>query len=97
MLRHPPHRRRESLLRHGLEKVVERLHVERADRVFVVGREEHHGRHSLHRAAADDFERIGAWHLDVEKNHVRLQCVESLQDFVPVAAFADDPEISECL
>src|SRR5207248_6832058 len=63
----------EALLVDRLEEVIERLDVERADRVFVVRGDEDDHRHRLDPDLLDDVEAAEAGHLDVEEDEVGLE------------------------
>ncbi len=74
-----------------LQQVVDRVHVERPQRVLVVGRDEH-DRH----VAADQFEHLEAVelrHLDVEKQQVGMQLGDGLDCLEPVGALGHDLDV----
>src|SRR6185295_10049649 len=57
----------------GLQKIVDRVQVERTDGVLVEGRHEHQQWRRVAFELCGDFETGEAGHLDVEKYHVGLQ------------------------
>ena len=60
----------EALAVERLEQVVDRVHVERAQRVAVVGGDEDDERHLVGADRVDHVEAVGAGHLHVEEHQV---------------------------
>jgi len=76
----------EALRRHRLEQVVERVHLERADRVLVEGRDEDDRRHPRRPARVDHREPVHPRHLHVEEEQVDVLALEHRERLRPVAA-----------
>ncbi len=74
-----------------LQQVVDRVDLERLDRVLIVGRDENDmGRRAGVEHPARHLESGQPGHLDVQKHQIRLQPVDRFQRFDPVARLADD-------
>src|SRR4051812_37675086 len=82
----------EALAVERLQQVVERVHVEGAQRVAVVGGDEDHERHLVDAHRLDDVEAVGAGHLHVEENEVGLQRENRFGAGGAVAGLADQFE-----
>ena len=81
----------EALGAERLQQVVDRVHLERADRVTVVGGDEDDGD-----VAADELEHVEPVelrHLDVEQQQVRLQLGRGLHGLEAVGALGDDLDV----
>ena len=87
-----PERLREPISIERLEQVVERVHVERAQRVVVERRHEDDERHPLRPDGLDDLETVGAGHLHVEKDQVWLKPPDRVDRVSAVRALGDDFE-----
>src|SRR6478672_7099460 len=83
----PLERDGESLLRDGLEQIVERGDLECSDGVLVVSGHEDHRRHALCSNGVDDREAVGSRHLHVEKHQVRSLLPNQDDRFSPVSGF----------
>ena len=82
----------EALAVERLQQVVERVHVERPQRVAVVGGDEHDERHLVGADGVDHVEAVRARHLHVEEHQVGLQRHDRLGAGGAVAGLADDLE-----
>jgi hypothetical protein len=69
--------------------------LKRANRELVVRGQEHDRGHARRRPPPDDLEAVDFGHLDVEKDHVGPEHIQSRQHFAAVAALSDDGEIGE--
>ena len=76
----------------GLQQIVQRMDIERAQRVLVVGRHEDDQRHARGADGFDDVEAGRAGHLHVQEHEVRLQPADRLDRLGAVLALGDDLE-----
>ena len=83
----------EARLVERLEEEVERVNLERADRVRVVRGHEDDGRHVVAVEVLDDVEAVHARHLDVEEDEVGLLALDHLDGARAVGAGADDFDV----
>ncbi len=81
----------ESLLRDRLEEVVERPRFERADRIFVVRRDEDDQRRAVEQL--QHFEPVELRHLDVEQQDVGIVLGDGLDRFESVGALRHELDI----
>jgi hypothetical protein len=82
-------REREALLSDRLQQVVHCRNLERTDRVFVVCRDENHGRHPVCPNSVNDGEAVNARHLDVEQDEVRLRVANGGDRFAAIPSLRD--------
>jgi hypothetical protein len=83
----------EAPMRDRLQKIVERVHLERAQRVPVVGGNEHDRREVCRGDARDDIEPVEPWHLHVEEHEVRAQRENRVHRRLAIAGLADDLDV----
>jgi hypothetical protein len=81
MLTGPLEGRLKALPAKRLQQVVERLDVKRADRVLVVGGDEHGRRHPIDANRLDHLEAIHSRHLQIEKHQVRRRLANLIDRF----------------
>ena len=91
---HPRHGLLDTRAREGLQQVIDRLHLEGADRILVVCRREHHVRRRR-AERLQDLEAVHARHLHVEKHEIRSRLGDQLQRFHAVCRIADHVDVSE--
>jgi hypothetical protein len=84
----------ESLAIEGLEQVVDRIELERVDRVLVVRGDENHQRHRVAPDLLDHLEAVDAPHLHVEKHEVGLERGDALHCLGAVATFAQHLDVT---
>ena len=82
----------EALAVERLQQVVERVDVERAQRVVIEGGDEDDERHARRADRLDDVEAGGAGHLHVEEHQVRLQPADGIDRLGAGRALGDDFE-----
>src|ERR1700730_3197870 len=87
------HRGSETRFADRLNQIVERLCFECSDRELVKGSEKHNCWHSLRRAASNHFKAVDTRHLDVKKNYVRSECVESREYLSAIATFTHNGKL----
>ena len=85
---------REALTTDGLEDVVERVNLERRERVLVVRRHEHDCGHLRRSDLANHLEPVELRHLDVEEHEVRRQATNLIDGRTTVATLADDVDVA---
>ncbi len=84
-------RRRQPLGAHRLEKIVERVELERLQRVALVGGHENHRRRLLERhEVARHFQAADTRHLDVQQKDLGAACRHGLERLQAVARLAHD-------
>ena len=83
----------EAVALEGLQQVIERPRLEGADRVLVVGGDEHDHRQALGGERLDHAEAVQQRHLHVEEYQVRPLLSDRVDRLAPVAAFADDLDV----
>src|SRR6185437_13823093 len=71
-----------------LQKVVERAHLKRLQRVLIICRSKDHQGNPFE--LCQKIKRSPTWHLDVEKYQRRMQCMDSLAGLSGVARLAND-------
>ena len=79
----------EAVAVEGLEQVVHGVDFEGAQRVLVVGGDEHHRREIADPQLLDHAEAVQLRHLHVQEHQVRLQLAHRLHALSPVGALAD--------
>ena len=88
---HLSQRLAESFAPHRLEQIVERVHLERLERIFVVGGHEHDRRRRLEQL--QNLEAVQLGHLDVEQDQVRGQLADPFHRFEAVGAVGHDLDV----
>src|SRR5215207_11299376 len=83
----------QALLVERFEEVIDRVDLERAEGVLVVGRYENHRRHRLHADGLDDLEAADFGHLHVEEDQVRPESADGLDRLAAVGALGDDLDL----
>jgi hypothetical protein len=83
------HRAFEPLAVERLEQVIHRVHVEGLERVLIVGRHEHHGRHPVGTHRLNHIKPGAPRHLDVEKHEIRLLADDRLHRLIAVRRLAN--------
>ena len=78
---------------HRLQQVVERMDLERPERVLVEGGHEDHFRQARHAHSGQHPKAIHFRHLNVEKDEVGLVLFNRFDCRAPIAAFANDLEV----
>src|SRR5215217_667835 len=73
------------------------MRLEGAERVNVVGRDEHSDRHATDTDRLDDPEAIDTGHLHVEKHDLRLEAGDARDRLTSARRFADDLETASGL
>ena len=91
-LRKASRRPREPCAIERLDQIVDGVHFERAQCMFVVRRHEHDERHPVDTDLRDHSESIERRHLYIEKHDVRRERRNRGNGLAPVACFADDLE-----
>src|SRR5579885_1204652 len=81
------------LLTERLQQVIQRVHLEGFERIFVVGGDEDDGGHQLGADLGYHVEARHLRHLHVEKNQIRLMFGNRLDRLLPVGALADDGDV----
>ncbi len=87
----------QTLAAHGLEQVIERPGLERADGVLVVGGHDDDHRQRSRRQAMDHVEAAQAGHLQIEQHQVGLQQGDLGQRFLAARCLARHGDIVEAL
>ena len=91
---HPSHGFLDARPRERLQQIVDRLHLEGADRVLVVGGREHDVRRRP-RERLQHLEAVHARHLHVEEDEVGLPLLDHLQRLDAVGRLADHLDAAE--
>src|SRR5204863_6924955 len=81
----------EALGAHRLQQIVERIQIERVDRMLVMRCDEDHRRRVLEAAEMTrELEAVHSGHADVEQQHLRVARGQSLERLEAVARLAGD-------
>ena len=94
---HARHGRLEARIVEGLEQVVDRAHLERLERVVVVGGDEHDQRQRLRVERARQCHAGHRVHLDVEEQQLRRLAPDRLEGRARVAVLPDHVEVGLAL
>ena len=90
-LPHSIERRREAFRRHRLHQVIERVHLERPDRVLVERRGEDHEGHPIE--PLEQIEAAAARHLDVEEQQIDKLPLQARFRFFHIARLGHDRDV----
>ena len=73
-----------------LQEVIQRIHLERPKRVLIISRGEDHDGQQCLRDSSQHLKSIHVRHLHVEKDQVRLGCLDLVDRLKTILAFAND-------
>ena len=84
----------EPLLVHRFQKVIERMHFERAHGVAIIGRDKNRQwKFACLLQCFDDAEAIDFGHLDIKENEIGFFVLDKCDGRLAVAAFGDDFQV----
>ena len=77
----------------GLQQIIHRIHFERLNRVFVVGRHEDDRRHPFRSDPPDDIEARAVRQFHVQQNQVHLAGAQSIDGLRHASALAGNLDV----